>query len=368
MRFTLIVASLVAALAGSAVAGPLTPGNLAVVRIGDGSASLGNSAAATYIDEYTTSGAFVQSIAVPTSANGPNRTLTMAGTGTAMGQLNLSLDGRYLTFGGFDAAVGTASVATTTTAVNNRIIGRLDLAGNIDTSTSITSAFSGQQIRSVFSTDGANYYATGGTSGVQYLSHGAANGVNQLSNVGPTNLRNLGSALGNIYVTSASGATTSGLLQLGSGLPNAPAPLALLPGFSSTLNGTGSFYDFYFADASTAFVANDSAVAGVGGLEKWSLVSGTWTRLSTTAVPAGNRVRQMTGVTTSGVTTLYLTGDNGSSTNSTIYAYTESGGFSNVTLAGTNTVFRGIELIVPAPGALALVGMGGVALARRRRA
>jgi hypothetical protein len=349
--------------------GPLTPGNLAIVRLGDGTTALSGAAATTFIDEYTVTGTFVQTIAVPTAASGVNRALTMQGSSTAMGALNLSSDGRYLTFGGFDAAPGTASVGTTTSAAVNRVIARLDMSGNVDTTTAMNAAFSANQIRSVATTDGTNFWAAGGNSGVQYVPFGAVSGVNQISTGAPTNLRVLNVAMGNVYVSSASGTGTQGILQLGSGLQTTPAALATLPNFLSTIGGTGSFYDYYFANPNTAYVADDSAVAGLGGLQKWSFDGVDWIRDTTFAAPAGFRIRQMTGVTVAGVTTLYITGDNGSSANSSFFSFTEAAGFSGpLAAAGTNKAFRGIELIVPSPGALALIGVGGLIAGRRRRA
>ncbi len=369
MRFSVLSLIAVAGIASAAIAGPLTPGNLAIVRLGDGAASLSGAAAATFIDEYTVSGTFVQTIAVPTSASGANRALTMQGSSTAMGALSLSSNGQYLTFSGFDAAPGTASVGTTTSAAVNRIIARMDMSGNVDTTTAMNAAFSGNQTRSAVTVDGTNFWVAGGNSGVQYVPFGAVSGTNQVSTGTPTNLRVLNLALGNVYVSSASGTGTQGILQLGSGIQTTPASLAILPNFLSTTGGAGSFYDYYFADANTAYVADDSAVAGLGGLQKWTFDGTNWNRVSTTAAPTGTRIRQMTGVTVSGVTTLYITGDNGSSANSAFFSYTEAGGFSGpLASAGTNKAFRGIELIVPAPGSIALVGLGGLIAARRRRA
>lgn len=359
----------VAGIASAAIAGPLTPGNLAIVRLGDGAAALSSAAAATFIDEYTPSGTFVQTIVVPSAASGANRALTMQGSSTAMGALNLSSDGQYFTFAGFDAAPGTAGVNGTTSASVNRVIARMDMSGNVDTTTAMNAAFSANQPRSVVTTDGSNFWVAGGNSGVQYVPYGAVSGTNQVSTGNPTNLRNLNIALGNIYVSSASGTGTQGVLQLGSGLQTSPAALSILPNFLSTTGGAGSFYDYYFADANTAYVSDDSSVAGLGGLQKWTFDGANWNRISTTAAPTGIRIRQMTGMTVAGVTTLYITGDNGSSVNSAFFSYTEAGGFSGpLASASANTAFRGIELIVPAPGALALVGFGGLVAARRRRA
>ena len=102
---------------------PFTQGNIVVLRVGDGSAALTNASTASFIDEYTTSGTFVQSIAIPTT--GLNK-LTNAGTSGTEGLINLSPDGQYLTLAGYDIAPGTASIAATTFAVAKRKLLRVE--------------------------------------------------------------------------------------------------------------------------------------------------------------------------------------------------------------------------------------------------
>lgn len=87
-------------------AGNFTPGNIVVVRIGDGTAAPTSAATAVFLDEYTIGGVFVQTIALPTADNGSNQTFTLSGTATSEGSLNLSGNGQYLTLAGYDAAPG----------------------------------------------------------------------------------------------------------------------------------------------------------------------------------------------------------------------------------------------------------------------
>jgi len=87
--------------AGAAIIEPVSPtsfaaftaGNIVVYRVGTGSGALAGTATAVFIDEYTTSGAFVQSIAMPIADSGSNQTLTATGTTTSEGFLALSKDG-----------------------------------------------------------------------------------------------------------------------------------------------------------------------------------------------------------------------------------------------------------------------------------
>src|SRR5436190_19190905 len=73
-----------------------TPGDLMIYRVGDGVAGLSSSATAVFIDEYTTSGTFVQSFPMPTTASGANKRLVASGTASSEGLLSRSADGQYL--------------------------------------------------------------------------------------------------------------------------------------------------------------------------------------------------------------------------------------------------------------------------------
>src|SRR5436190_7868607 len=88
-----------------------TPGDLMIYRVGDGGTGLSANAAAVFIDEYTTLGTFVQSFPMPTTAAGSNKRLVAAGNASSEGLLTRSTDGQYLLIPGYDAAVGTASIA-----------------------------------------------------------------------------------------------------------------------------------------------------------------------------------------------------------------------------------------------------------------
>ncbi|HPC61143.1 MAG TPA: hypothetical protein PKX23_10820, partial [Verrucomicrobiota bacterium] len=70
-------------LSGTVFAG-FTPGNLAVLRVGDGSQTLANTGNTVFIDEYSPMGTLVGSIQIPDS--GPNA-LVLNGTATAEGFL-----------------------------------------------------------------------------------------------------------------------------------------------------------------------------------------------------------------------------------------------------------------------------------------
>src|SRR5437879_4455496 len=72
-----------------AVPSAFTPGNLVVYRVGTGatSDSLVNTGNAVFLDEYTTGGTLVQSIALPTTASGANQPLIASGLAITEGFL-----------------------------------------------------------------------------------------------------------------------------------------------------------------------------------------------------------------------------------------------------------------------------------------
>src|SRR5262249_41627979 len=164
-----------------------TPGDLVIYRVGAGANSLSSAATAVFLDEYTPTGILVQSIALPTTAFGVNHRLTASGTATSEGLLTLSADGQYLMLTGYDADLGTAGIAGTSSATVQRVVGRVDASGPIDTSTALTDAATGNNIRSVASTDGVDIWVTGAGGGIRFTTLGASTSTQFSTTV--TNLR-----------------------------------------------------------------------------------------------------------------------------------------------------------------------------------
>src|SRR4030095_7163260 len=140
---------------------PLTPGNLVIYRMGDGAAALGATGTAIFLDEYTTAGVLVQSIPVPTTTVGAQRRVVCSGSATTEGFLTRSTDGQYVVFSGYDAAVGTASITTSTSATVPRVIGRVAPNGTLDTTTALTDAISGGDPRRAGSTNRSHPWRSG---------------------------------------------------------------------------------------------------------------------------------------------------------------------------------------------------------------
>lgn len=357
MRKSIRLAALAAALvafAGAAVAAPFTPGNIVVVRLGDGATALSNAAAPVDLLEYTSAGVLVQTVSLPTTTVGPNFRCLMGGTAASAGSLNLSVDGQYLTFAGYDAAAGTANPHQAGASAQ-RIIARIAADGTVDTSTALTYAdnWPTDNIRSVITTNGTDFWAAGtGTaalSGVRYFQYGATTSTRVSST--PTNMRSVGIFGGNLYCTSGSGTpTTTAVNAIGTGLPTAAdsaTTTPVHPGASGV--GTASPYNFVFADANTLYVADDRTTANGGGIQKWTF-SGTWSLAYT--ISAGAGVISLTGRQEGPDFVLYGT-TTAAAPNSNFIRVADTGVAStpsSLALGGANYIFRGVAFAPVAAG------------------
>src|SRR5262249_42112858 len=108
-----------------------TTGDLVIYRVGTGAAGLTNAGTAVFLDEYTPTGTLVQSLALPTTASGTSHRLVASGTATSEGLLTLSADTHFLALTGYDAALGTASIAGTSSSAVPRTVGRVAADGTI---------------------------------------------------------------------------------------------------------------------------------------------------------------------------------------------------------------------------------------------
>ena len=338
--------------AGTCAAAGGTPTDFLVLRVGDGVAALSSASTAGFLEHHnldgTTAGTTVN---LPVAVSGANKPLTFAGTSTSEGGLSLSGDGHYVTMAGYAAAPGVAAIAGTTSAVNNRVVGRLDAtliaSTGLDTSTVFPAAFSAANIRSATTNDGTSFWASGSAGAVEYISFGGVTAT-QL-NTTPTNIRFLHVIGGQLYGTSGSGAFVN-VFSVGTGLPTMSGQAATsFPGMP--VASGPSPYSFVLLDRNAAvagldtlYVADDRAVGvNTGGIQKWTFDGTTWTLIKTlTAGAAG--FRGLAGVVTGANVTLIAT-TTATSANA-IVAFVDDGSAAPVgtviATAPTNTVYRGI--------------------------
>jgi 2',3'-cyclic-nucleotide 2'-phosphodiesterase (5'-nucleotidase family)/uncharacterized protein YjiK len=333
---------------GSIKAVPFTPGNVVIYRAGDGAGTLVNTGNAVFLDEYTPAGTLVQSIALPTTTSGANKRLVASGTATSEGLLTRSVNGQYLVATGYDATPPNASSLTSSaSATVNRVIGRIDAAGNVNTTTALTDAATANNPRGATSIDGSAFWFTGGAGGMRYALLAGTTST-QINTAGTpiTNLRQPNIFGGQLYVTTGSGSAVR-LGSVGTGAPTTDnQTITPLPGIPTS--GT-SPYAFFFADldagvagVDTLYIADDGAAA----LTKFSLVSGTWTSNGVVGV-AADAYRGLTGVVNGTTVTLYAV-----QAGLRLVSLTDASGYNGafagtptlLATAGTNTAFRGVAL------------------------
>ncbi len=360
-------------------ADPFVPGNLVVTRVGDGTPQSGSGPSVPiFLDEYTTGGTLVQSIAVPTT---DGNMMSASMTATSEGFLTLSTDGRYLMFTGYRAAPGIASIANTDAATYPRVVARIDASANLETRNLAATTFSLNNIRSAASTNGADVWVsgaagTGGLGGVFYLSFGGT-GETQLSSTF-TNARQLEIFSNQLYASSGSGTNTfKGVETIGVGLPTtSPQTVTRLPGLTDASDP--SDFSFFMVDLDqtvtgldTMYIVDDDK--DVGGLYKYSLVGGTWTLSGTKAVGKDNKYRGLTAYVSENTVTLFSTRKGGGSTSGggELVSLVDTGGY-NASISGSfsdplataaaNTAFRGVAFVpVPEPSVIIVLFTGFVA-------
>lgn len=332
---------------------PAVPTAFYVVRVGDGTASLSSNATATFLEQRKLSdGSLIGApIALPVAAAGNNQPLTLSGTATSEGQMTRSADGRYLVLAGYAATPGTASI-TSSTAVNvNRIVGRIDAAGNVDTSTRLTGAYDGSNVRSATSADGTSFWLAGNSSttgGVQYVAFGVSAAGTQIVAT-PANTRVVQIFGGQLFVTSGSGGYTT--INAVGALP-ATGPVTVTPLAGTPTTGASPYsYALFDRDGNVAgldtlYVADDRTLASGGGIIKWTFDGTTW-KQSTTVLTGGLTVgvRGLTAFV-SGTNVVILATDTASPSN--IVTVTDDGTAAPmakvIATAATNTAYRGIAL------------------------
>jgi len=256
-----------------------TPGNIVVYRIGDGTTtgvSLGTGDAySVFLDEYTPTGTLVRSVTIPTADIGTNKALTASSIDAvgASGMLNLSADGQYLVFTGYNATIGTTGLSSTKSAVNARVVGLVKYDGTINTSTALTDFCSRNAPISAVSTNGVDIWCAGlgradGTSAFRYTTVGSTTSTQIITS--PITAKYTTIAGGQLYMSPG-----ANIYTIGTGVPSTSGQVATtLSG--STLNG--SILQFAFIDLSATIPGVDVLYLSddANGLQKYSLVGGVW--------------------------------------------------------------------------------------------
>lgn len=290
-------------------------GNLAVLRYGDGFADTTKSLP-LFIDEYSTAGALLQSFALPTAQDSINMAVTGASFSASLGKgmLTLGSDKNRLILVGFNAGVGTSTVTTYDSILNNRrVLALVDNNGQLNTTVSTSQLGIEGGINN--GKDVWLYGTSIASTGV-YVQHASLDTPNVLTAITttPTSSRSINISNGQLYLCSYNlGSYRLG--TVGSGLPvSGTATMAAVSGIGSPSGS--SFRQFVLLDMDTAiagpdvlYIADDGGTGAAGGLiRKYSFDGTTWTTRSTYSIAGltNNKLYSMTGKLASGKPVLYF--------------------------------------------------------------
>ena len=370
MRKLFSTATIYTGLVISMAAQALTPGNIVVLRVGDGSTALSSAAAQVSLIEYSTAGAATGNILnFPSGATGVR--LTQSGSATSEGHISVSQDGNYITVAGYDAPAATTGVASGT---DNLTIGTVPVA-NIGTYTTNhqflrTSAYTGNNFRSVVTSNGTSYWGSGpsgGSGGVRFMNTTGAPVAGTQVSATVQNTRDVQIFGNQLYVSSNS--STFRVCTVGTGLPTTTGnTIANLPG--ANIASLTDPYTFVMFDRNPAilgfdalYVANNGTGAGTGVI-KFYFDGTNWINAGEIRGTSGVFATRLSGyVNCNNAVELFIgTGPSGSRVN-TIYKFTDAAAYNatmtsngsnisavatSIITAGANYLFGGIA-VVPNP-------------------
>lgn len=378
------------------------PDYLVVERIGDGAGALGSAAFAVFLDQYHPSipGAAVTTTPMPTAAG--TLAVTDSGSATSNGYFTRTADGTALVVPGYNANVGTLSVAGSAPGTINRSIGLVTSATSVNSSNGFSDGPT-NNFRSVASYDGSAFYAStaGSAAAAGILLKNNTGSVTTTTPVLLGNTRNLrifnGANGPSLFAASSAAAPGAGIHLVGTAgtLPTSSVTSTVLPGTGTSGTGTASPYGFFLVDNplnsnnyqgtgfDTLYVADDRANTAGGGIQRWSFDGANWNLNGTaqygvgatpsgfrglTASISGNTVSlfatSVTSATSGGVNDLVLISDTLTAVGGTF------GSFTTLATSATNTVFRGVDFTpqaIPEPTSLSLAAVGLAGIWWRRR-
>jgi hypothetical protein len=326
-----------------------------------------------YLDVYRkTAGTWALDSSLAMPSTGAGTKLTLSGTATSEGFISRGSDNRSVAVFGYNLAAASSTGTAKTLAL-------VDSSGTV---TSRTATISGAA-RSIIET-GTGYYASTDSK----VSWNANATPSTVTDIKSGNARVLASTGSQLWVTSGSttffsSTTSTGAGTLGTGLPTTGSQTATWAMSSSGSSAYGLCVFDTNSDGITdlAYVADSGSTTG--GITKYVLSAGSWVSKGTIGASISglsgyydgssvvlSATSFTTALATGGTSKLYTFTDSAisgalSGTLETVATLTSQTGTAGNSLAYAEA-FRGTAYI-PAPGALALLGVAGLVGARRRR-
>jgi len=334
--FSAVAIAVMGLLTGRASASFFTPGDLVVDTYGNSNTSTTDQAPTpiTLIEYATTGGGALVSDTLPTT-NGVGGSSNYGVVGeygsSSEGNMQLSGDGRYLTFMGYSGSAAAAGIDASTNSANgtNEPIGTafkkstvslaqstdtnvprlavlVDGNGNVNSSAELNDVYSTNNPRSFYSPTGSKFYISGqgdgnnsdqgifyGTVGQTAVSSGIYNSQQTRFVTGFNN---------NLYMSiDTSSGSSTGVWKFNGEPTSSSSPTRIIPGNNGLTGSNEIFYSpegFFFANANTLYVADTgdpkAGSKSDGGIQKWTFNGSNWNLqyalLPTTSgwVPTGN--------------------------------------------------------------------------------
>ncbi len=357
---------------------------LSIYGNGAGTGTVGlDQAAPITLEEITTTGAVVSQQVLTQQTTVVNGVTEYAISGeyqsASEGILNLAANGQSLVITGygvnaaaFNAAngasiYGTVALGQTTSLLGGqytaveRVVADIGYNAVVDTSTSLSGIFNTNNPRSVTTVNGTEFYLGGqgngadGTEGVFLAADGSSSATAIFDT--KTDVRDVALYNGQLYVSVDSKLNAGGgLYTFAAGLPTSATIPTVLPGISTSVvlaagqgnsvNGAAigtsvnlSPEQYFFANSTTVYVADGGVPKegglGDGGLQKWSLVGGTWkldytlstglNQVADTATTGTTGLVGLTGVVQGGNVVFYTTNETVAETDpSYLYGITDA--------------------------------------------
>ena len=318
--------------AGNISAAVFSAGNLAVLRVGDGTETLASSGNSVFIDQFTTNGTLAGSITISDHAA---NALIVSGSATSEGALTRSADGRLLVIGGYNIALtnSASSLANSSAANVPRALGVVDALGSFALVGVTASQYSENNMRSGTTDGRGNYWGAGASSGTFYFGNGPTNTV-QTNVANSIVIQDIG---GNLYFSTQK--ITNGIWKI----PGTSRVFVTNAAVFLSAGSKASTYGFALnSNATTAYLADDT-LKGIGGIQRWDFNGTSWTMAyafnSLTNVGARGVVVDFSGAQP----IIYAT--TAENSNNRLVTITDTGAASAATTlatAGVNQIFRGV--------------------------